>query len=75
MRDHPRSRGDYATANYVVATGKGSSPLARGLQIMYGSISGIMGIIPARAGTTFARCRKTMWPRDHPRSRGDYFLS
>ena len=70
--DHPRSRGVYNwDSNYrdVVA---GSSPLARGLRSasLRSPICG--GIIPARAGFTFALMLKSWARRDHPRSRGVY---
>ena len=50
----------------------GSSPLARGLHDPPGSVVGVHGIIPARAGFT-TPCRGAA-PRapDHPRSRGVY---
>ena len=71
-RDHPRSRGVYATPTCGSAARGGSSPLARGLPWdASGRFSG-SGIIPARAGFT-ARCTPTSHPGpDHPRSRGVY---
>ena len=52
MRDHPRSRGVYATHNVESAPAPGSSPLARGL--LADPLPGCdhPGIIPARAGFT-----------------------
>ena len=54
------------------AHGQGSSPLARGLPVSGGRESGHEGIIPARAGFTRHRARRTRVRRDHPRSRGVY---
>ena len=51
----------------------GSSPLARGPRSMarFGDI--VLGLIPARAGTTIRRLPYPPRPRAHPRSRGDHF--
>ena len=74
-RDHPRSRGVYASPSMVKPPITGSSPLARGLRsaLRDGDIS--RRIIPARAG--FARKPRgpPTWTPDHPRSRGVYWLS
>ena len=50
--DHPRSRGVYRLRTRMREIMPGSSPLARGLQLL--SYNGVfnMGIIPARAGFT-----------------------
>ena len=52
----------------------GSSPLARGLRRYSARAAACRGIIPARAGftgRTRGRARRT---RDHPRSRGVYYM-
>ena len=51
---------------------RGSSPLARGLQLaeLAGGLS--EGIIPARAGFTKKVCVELLEAMDHPRSRGVY---
>ena len=71
-RDHPRSRGVYARRAPWLRTGRGSSPLARGLRCRPDRHPRRPGIIPARAGftsqTRFPGCGRT----DHPRSRGVY---
>ena len=74
-RDHPRSRGVYWMGVAERATKTGSSPLARGL--LGGAWIGISParIIPARAGFTGPRRRRTRHAQDHPRSRGVYSLS
>ena len=70
--DHPRSRGVYRS---VVRRGRfavGSSPLARGLPILFSYLRLNVGIIPARAGFTRALSPPARGPPDHPRSRGVY---
>ena len=73
--DHPRSRGVYAARARALRTVQGSSPLARGLQVLDDRPALDGGIIPARAGFT-PGCRRTRSHRqDHPRSRGVYVAS
>ena len=70
--DHPRSRGVYgkgANRFYKLA---GSSPLARGLQLVGPSRQLAHRIIPARAGFTDASRMRRPGIADHPRSRGVY---
>ena len=70
--DHPRSRGVYEEQRNQAMATIGSSPLARGLQILAHLLAAAIGIIPARAG--FTSCGRS-WAgpgRDHPRSRGVY---
>ena len=50
----------------------GSSPLARGLQLLLVGRPQVRGIIPARAGFTCRRATSGAWSMDHPRSRGVY---
>ena len=54
IRDHPRSRGVYSAAPAPAGAVPGSSPLARGLLSGFCSLALQTGIIPARAGFTFA---------------------
>ena len=49
---HPRSRGDHASLNAIREVPEGSSPLARGPLESVECLSGVPGLIPARAGTT-----------------------
>ena len=70
--DHPRSRGVYWTTSRHPPTGRGSSPLARGLQRITPRAVHPAGIIPARAGFTFCRAPAGIDTQDHPRSRGVY---
>ena len=74
LRDHPRSRGVYCRASRMGGSGRGSSPLARGLLQVVGLRLGDCGIIPARAGFTRLRLRNVPSAADHPRSRGVYRL-
>ena len=53
----------------------GSSPLARGLRRPGSTALRTSGIIPARAGFTQFLSFSVVFRRDHPRSRGVYFLS
>ena len=71
-RDHPRSRGVYASKVLNLFPDWGSSPLARGLRAAAPRPTCSTGIIPARAG--FTRRAATPSPPcwDHPRSRGVY---
>ena len=72
VRDHPRSRGVYGCAVYVMPVDAGSSPLARGLRIDAWSTGSVSRIIPARAGFTSRRSQTARSQPDHPRSRGVY---
>ena len=70
--DHPRSRGVYAESQCDDAFLLGSSPLARGLQFATNTDVTQRRIIPARAGFTCPKGRRTSTGPDHPRSRGVY---
>ena len=72
--DHPRSRGVYRWCRTRPMSGRGSSPLARGLP---GDGPGCRvpgGIIPARAGFTRPPTAAAPPSWDHPRSRGVYLM-
>ena len=71
-RDHPRSRGVYPPSLLRSGYPVGSSPLARGLHIVPGHHERNTGIIPARAGFTWAHESDFDTAVDHPRSRGVY---
>ena len=70
---HPRSRGDHERFDPGHSPDPGSSPLARGPQV--GNLHGcrLVGLIPARAGTTCRRGRPAPAGGAHPRSRGDHW--
>ena len=74
-RDHPRSRGVYHRGPGEFLSPFGSSPLARGLQIVGEIIAQPVGIIPARAGFTGLNPRLHHRIPDHPRSRGVYRMA
>ena len=71
-RDHPRSRGVYYVRYLPAEIEAGSSPLARGLQMIAEIRGPLVRIIPARAGFTHDRMPIAAGPLDHPRSRGVY---
>ena len=72
VKDHPRSRGVYATTNEAGGGVHGSSPLARGLQLIPACELALVRIIPARAGFTVLAVEGHDLAQDHPRSRGVY---
>ena len=51
---------------------EGSSPLARGTLPFIEQAGTPVGLIPARAGNTLHRAKKTNTPGAHPRSRGEH---
>ena len=69
---HPRSRGDHADLALYNRAYWGSSPLARGPQLVIPAARARGGLIPARAGTTdsLPETQERVWA--HPRSRGDH---
>ena len=71
-RDHPRSRGVYASPRQSTKCANGSSPLARGLPGAGPGRGTTMWIIPARAGFTGRGMTPATRSPDHPRSRGVY---
>ena len=71
-QDHPRSRGVYHPRQGTAGRGRGSSPLARGLQRPASPHARGRRIIPARAGFTRRASAGTAPWQDHPRSRGVY---
>ena len=73
-QDHPRSRGVYGSISAVDPVAVGSSPLARGLQMIAQVLRPLVRIIPARAGFTSRPCPARTRKPDHPRSRGVYGL-
>ena len=73
--DHPRSRGVYPSPRPKRRSGRGSSPLARGLRLGGLDRLGHERIIPARAGFTRQREDRLNLVQDHPRSRGVYYMA
>ena len=60
------------TSIYTKAADNGSSPLARGTQLIPGQDEPSRRIIPARAGNTVAGVTAAIILADHPRSRGEH---
>ena len=71
-RDHPRSRGNYVDYKPGGAVLAGSPPLARELLNEENILAFVLGITPARAGTTYNHHLICEFRQDHPRSRGNY---
>ena len=71
-RAHPRSRGDHTAATAKIERPMGSSPLARGPHFRRDCRLLCLGLIPARAGTTFSIYATAASLEAHPRSRGDH---
>ena len=69
---HPRSRGDHVRVTNKGTGESGSSPLARGPRNALGQVIGALGLIPARAGTTWRAAIARLLSWAHPRSRGDH---
>ncbi len=69
--DHPRMRGERASAGSSITSSSGSSPHARGTHDPHGDSGRRVRIIPACAGNAAAsRCRART-ATDHPRMRGE----
>ena len=71
-RDHPRIRGEHDDRQEHVAELGGSSPHTRGARFVETIHSNALGIIPAYAGSTFARRNVSRRDQDHPRIRGEH---
>ena len=71
VRAHPRSRGENVFRRVVVGVAGGSSPLTRGKHEHARELGVLVGLIPAHAGKTRGRRRRTCPARAHPRSRGE----
>ena len=74
-RDHPRVRGEHATAIVPVGPCLGSSPRARGAREGVPGPQDRRGIIPACAGSTCGSSTPSTATRDHPRVRGEHLSS
>ena len=69
---HPRSRGDHVPWLILLLYTRGSSPLARGPLAGLAGVGVAVGLIPARAGTTWSDAGPVAGAWAHPRSRGDH---
>ena len=73
--DHPRVRGEHVNRPPAVQCVEGSSPRARGAHGAHRDKAGHGGIIPACAGSTARPAGYTCSHRDHPRVRGEHFVT
>jgi len=73
--DHPRIRGEHQSERGKGRGRSGSSPHTRGARVIVVSLWDAMGIIPAYAGSTRARRCTGPVRGDHPRIRGEHFLT
>ena len=69
---HPLSRGEHILYRDAKGRRWGSSPLARGALTPFFDVRVLMGLIPARAGSTSAPCVGCGTSGAHPRSRGEH---
>ena len=74
-RDHPRMRGEHSCTSIEGHQNEGSSPHARGAQPRRPDALAQAGIIPACAGSTLMGSLTTKAAWDHPRMRGEHFLT
>ena len=73
--DHPRMRGEHGIKEYLKHGHEGSSPHARGTHGSNLKTDYLPGIIPACAGNTSDLIKRWATIRDHPRMRGEHFVS
>ena len=71
-RDHPRMCGEHSFNIHQFAGEQGSSPHVRGARSGGSSVSLLMGIIPACAGSTKGSITVKSTLRDHPRMCGEH---
>ena len=70
--DHPRMCGEHLNPYLRVSAVGGSSPHVRGAPRHAGEPAGVLGIIPACAGSTLGTLLRGCSPRDHPRMCGEH---
>ena len=70
--DHPRVCGEHISIAREKVVSSGSSPRVRGTQALVHLVDAHLGIIPACAGNTPRRCRRSRPTRDHPRVCGEH---
>ena len=71
--DHPRVCGEHLTIPRPSFPLMGSSPRVRGTHFNRAREGRVFGIIPACAGNTCRRWRRSAAPWDHPRVCGEHF--
>ena len=72
-RDHPRACGEHPVDHMVEEYAGGSSPRMRGTRFCFLVCPFFVGIIPAHAGNTPLRFRRSCLSRDHPRACGEHW--
>ena len=72
VQDHPRACGEHYRTGVVPFAVSGSSPRMRGTQHVCWYFCVIHGIIPAHAGNTKFKPKKTTDDWDHPRACGEH---
>ena len=75
LADHPRIRGEHVPEAPVLGADIGSSPHTRGALLLERRLRNILRIIPAYAGSTASRTGSSPSHSDHPRIRGEHFLT
>lgn len=73
--ESPRSRGEYSPESETLRRRLESPPLTRGIHYPTTDPPPLFRITPAYAGNTHARNSQSARMRDHPRLRGEYFIS
>src|SRR5690606_4007030 len=74
-RDHPSVRGEHRPPPGGTGRRPGPSPRARGARTLVPNDGGPHGTIPACAGSTHERPGASATCRDHPRVRGEHWVS
>ena len=75
LKDHPRLRGNYIIEHLFSARDRGSPPLTRELPTITELFCFSPRITPAYAGTTKFAGIHEQTEKDHPRLRGNYYLT
>ena len=72
LKDHPRICGEHSIFALCDVPYQGSSPHMRGTLLNNPTHRRVAGIIPAYAGNTLRKTKRTAWARDHPRICGEH---
>ena len=73
-RDHPRLRGEHWNTYPCDPFNWGSPPPTRGTLLRFNIACDCLRITPAYAGNTLIIICVTLYPRDHPRLRGEHAI-
>ena len=69
--DHPHAYGDKYLVGLNERTSSGSSPRVWGQVAIAGFVTGLIGIIPTRMGTSYHLPYRVILSTDHPHAYGD----